>query len=193
MDNLIIIHLMGQHVDAKNRYPDIAQYNYFSKDSILRKDSYLTDTKKQEIAEYDNATRYNDEVIKKVIDFNRDKNSVIVYFSDHGEEIYDYRDHKGRDLSSSNITYDYLRSQHEIPFMIWCSDLFLSNNPTTIKMIKSSIDKPFMTDNLSHLLFHLGGIMSSYYKPKKDLLGEGYECGKRIVHDTDYDVIRFNE
>lgn len=74
--------------------------------------------KKKEIADYDNATRYNDYVLMQIINRFRNQNTVLLYFSDHGEEVYDYRDHKGRDLSSNTISYNYLKYQHEIPFMI---------------------------------------------------------------------------
>ena len=190
--NLIIYHLMGQHVDAKERFPDNHSWNYFTCDSVHRDESYITKKKKKEIADYDNATRYNDYVLMQIINRFRNKNTVLVYFSDHGEEIYDYRDHKGRDLSSNIISYNYLKYQHEIPFMIWCSDVFKGKYPQTIDDIKKSLSKPFMLDNLPNILFHLGQIDTDYYKPTKDLLNSKYICGKRMVHDTDYDEIRKN-
>ena len=190
--NLIIYHLMGQHVDAKERYPINGKWNFFTVDSIHRDDSYLSLKKKQEIAEYDNATRYNDYVLMRIIQRYRHQNSVLVYFSDHGEEIYDYRNHKGRDLSGANITYNYMKYQHEIPFMIWCSDKFKESFPQVIGEIKNSLSKPFMTDNLPHLLFHLAKIKTEYYKESKDLLSPSYNCGRRMVHDCDYDKIRDN-
>lgn len=190
--NLIIYHLMGQHVDAKERYPSNSGWDYFTADSIQRTESYLSATKKQEIAEYDNATRYNDYVLQKIIQRYRNQNTVLVYFSDHGEEIYDYRDHKGRDLSDATISYNYLKYQHEIPFMIWCSDKFKESYPQVIGGIKNSLSKPFMTDNLPHLLFHLAQIKTDYYKESKDLLSSSYNCGERMVHDKDYDQLRGN-
>lgn len=190
--NLIIYHLMGQHVDAKERYPINDDWDYFTPDSIRREESYLSVKKKQEIAEYDNATRYNDFVLMQIIQRYRNQNTVIVYFSDHGEEIYDYRDHKGRDLSGANISYNYLKYQHEIPFIIWCSDKFIENNPSVIEEIQNSLSKPLMTDNLPHLLFHLAKIKTDYYKESKDLLSTSYICGKRMVHNVNYDEIREN-
>lgn len=188
--NLVIYHLMGQHVNAKERFPGKKEWNYFTSDSIHRNEPYLTKRKKQEIADYDNATRYNDYVLLQIINRFRNQNTVLVYFSDHGEEIYDYRDHKGRDLSTEAISYNYLKFQHEIPFMIWCSDIFMKKYPQTINDIKSSLLKPFMTDNLPNLLFHLGQINTEYYKSSKDLLNLDYICGARIVHATDYDRMR---
>jgi len=85
--NLVIFHLMGQHVMATKRYPHISQFDIFSYRDIRCKQPYLDDKKKQMIAEYDNATLYNDYVLKNIIDLFRDKNTVVLYFSDHGEEF----------------------------------------------------------------------------------------------------------
>lgn len=47
------------------------------------------------IAEYDNATLYNDYVLKILLIYLEIKYGSPL-FSDHGEEIYDYRDSYGR-------------------------------------------------------------------------------------------------
>lgn len=85
-----------------------------------------------------------------------------------------------------------MKYQHEIPFMIWCSDKFKESFPQVIGEIKNSLSKPFMTDNLPHLLFHLAKIKTEYYKESKDLLSPSYNCGRRMVHDCDYDKFRDN-
>ena len=77
--NLVIFHLMGQHVMATKRYPHISQFDIFSYRDIRCKQPYLDDKKKQMIAEYDNATLYNDYVLKNIIDLFRDKNTVVLY------------------------------------------------------------------------------------------------------------------
>ena len=58
--NLVIFHLMGQHVMATKRYTHISQFNVFSYRDIRSKQPNLNDEKKQMIAEYDNDTLYND-------------------------------------------------------------------------------------------------------------------------------------
>ena len=88
-----IFHLRGQHDMAENRYPHTADNIYFSSDSI--KGDY-TDKQKLQIAFYDNATKYNDNVIYYLINKVRDRECAVVYLSDHGEEVHDYRNHYGR-------------------------------------------------------------------------------------------------
>ena len=53
-------------------------------------------------------TLYNDYVLKNIIDLFRDKNTVVLYFSDHGEEIYDYRDFNDLEFDSYMSSLDSL-------------------------------------------------------------------------------------
>lgn len=185
--NLIILHLMGQHFVAKYRYPNIKSFNRFSYRDI--KNKKLTNDQKQQIAEYDNATLYNDYVIGKVIDLFCNTKSVIVYLSDHGEEVFDYRNFIGRSHEQVK-TKEVLKYQYEIPFMIWCSDKYINDNPIKIKEIKQSINKSFMTDNVCHILFDLGSINTPYYHKDRDLISPHYKKTIRIVQNTtNYDKV----
>lgn len=180
--NLSVFHLMGQHVAYYNRFPHGGAFDYFSGDSIRRTDSYLTSEKRQLIADYDNATRYNDFVVYSIIQHFRQKNSVVIYFSDHGEEVYDYQDFRGRNWKVP-ITYHLLHYQFEVPFMIWCSDTFMNKNPKVVEQIVRAVNRPFMLDNVCHLLFHLGRVQTQYYHPERDILNDAYSCPPRIVND----------
>ena len=172
--NLVIFHLMGQHVMATKRYPHISQFNVFSYRDIRSKQPYLNDEKKQMIAEYDNATLYNDYVLKNIIDLFRDKNTVVLYFSDHGEEIYDYRDSYGRvvfDDNMKNLGYKY---QYEVPFMIWCSDKYKKKYPAIINNIKKALHRSFRTDEICNVVFHISQLNTPYYRDKYDLLSPSF-------------------
>lgn len=181
-DNLIIFHLWGQHLEAKERYPHINAFNRFNINMYrFRNERWITKSIKEEISEYDNATLYNDYVLSQIINKYRSYNAILIYLSDHGEEIYDYRNSKGR--KNIPINKNLLESQYEIPFVIWCSDTYIKNNPKVIFSIKRSLYKPFKSDNLCHLLFHIGKVKTKYYKEEDDLLSEKYRCLKRIVYN----------
>ena len=184
--NLSIFHLLGQHSYAKWRYPDNKKNNVFTAQDIKRKD--LSNSQRQAIAEYDNATLYNDYVVNEIIKYYYNKNALIVYLSDHGEEIYDYRNFLGRS-HETNKNKNALRHQYEIPFFIWCSDKYIRLHKDKINRIKSSLHKPYMTDNLPHLLFYLASIYTKYYNEKHNLLSDKYICGVRLIQNNiDYDV-----
>jgi len=188
-NNLIILHLWGQHLDAKERYPHCNEFNHFTSDSInWRKEKWITSTIKQEIAEYDNAVLYNDDVMKKIINHYRNTNAVIVYLSDHGEEIYDYRNSKGRKNIPMNRML--LKYQYEIPFVIWCSDTYKKKHPKLISLFQSALNTPMTSDNVCNLLFRIASLKTPYYRKKYDILSSNYICYKRIVADKiDYDKI----
>jgi heptose-I-phosphate ethanolaminephosphotransferase len=191
--NFIIFHLMGQHIDAKDRYPH-DKFSRFSAKDIRNNAPYMTESKKQDIANYDNATYYNDYVVNHIIDLYREKNTVVVYFSDHGEEVYDYRDSKGRVEAVPGQEKEWLRYQFEVPFVIWCSDKYKALHPDVVRRIKASLNRPFMTDNTCHLLFDLAGLKTSYYRPERDLISPKFKPSKRIVQNNiDFDAVMSNK
>ena len=184
---LTVFHLMGQHTAPIWRYPENDENAIYTADSIQRND--LNDYQRQYIAEYDNATRYNDHVIGSIIQYYRQRNAVILYLSDHGDEVYDYRDVVGRTHEPVKQK-QALKYQYEIPMVLWCSDQFIQRHPNTMKNIRRAILRPFSSDNVPQLLMGLSNIHSSFYEPKKDVLSNQYHCGKRIVQNTtDYDEV----
>ena len=180
-NNLVIFHLWGQHIDANNQFPHTRQFERFTYQDIPNKAKYLDKNKKQDIANYDNATLYNDYVIGKLFDIYREKNAVIVYLSDHGEEEFDYRDSKGRKQCNEQEIPNRLKYVHCVPFIIWCSDSFQTKNPEVIKQIRKSLNRPFMTDQVAQVLLHLAGINSGYYRPENDLINPCYKARKRLL------------
>lgn len=171
--NLVIFHLRGQHYQAKNRYPHNKQFLRFSSDNI--KSTNLTFQQKEVVAHYDNATLYNDYNIYQIIEKFRKKNAIIIYFPDHGEEVYDYRDMYGRTLENVK-THNSIKFQYEIPFIIWCSNVFINQHPQITCNISNAISKPFMIDNICQILFYLAGINCEYYHPERCLISPKYKA-----------------
>lgn len=188
--NLIIFHLMGQHIMPYKRYPQNKKFCVFTKDSIKRVD--IDDRRKTQIAYYDNATLYNDWVVYTIMNHYRNDNAVIIYFSDHGEEVYDFRDSYGR-THEKEKTPEILKYQYEIPFMIWCSNKYKETHPKVVSNISLAKDKPFMNDNVSQILMGFVGMSTHYYKPERDLISSQYKpYSHRNVQDTiNYDKKRY--
>ena len=55
----------------------------------------LSDAEQQSVADYLNATRYNDLVVDHIIRLFEKRNAIVLYFADHGEEVYNYRHQLG--------------------------------------------------------------------------------------------------
>lgn len=188
--NLILFHLMGQHTMPDKRYPK--EFERITKDDIKRDD--LDDRRRNLVAQYDNATIYNDKVVCDIIDKFSDMNAVVLYFSDHGEEVYDFRDRYGR-TQEKEKTPEMLRAQYEIPFLIWCSDLFIKRHQEMVQTIKSAIGKSFMNDNVCQILMGLVGMNTHYYHPERDLLSSQYRpYGHRNVQNSvNYEWVRYGK
>ena len=193
--NFVIFHLKGQHFVAGERYPHVKEFSRFTVDSIQRNENYLQDdVKKQRVADYDNSVLYNDSVLQHVFDIYKDRNAVVVFLSDHGEETYDYKDAIFR-YYEGHMTKGWIKNIHNIPFVIWCSDVYIQRHGGTVKAIENATDRPFMIDNLCQLLFHLGEIKSDYYIPERDLISNQFKPRKRIIEDMffkkfDYDEVK---
>lgn len=186
--NLHIFHLAGQHIDFNKRSPK--KWKKFGVGSYLERND-LDMSEKQVLADYDNATLYNDFVLDKIIEKFQKTDAIIIHFSDHGEECYDELHRIGR---MSNYTPEVLRQEYRIPFWIWCSNKYIANHPKIFQEISQAKDKPFMTDDLPHLLLYLGGIKHPAYKEYKNPLSDKFNTGrKRKVNGVaDYDCIVSN-
>ena len=179
----IIFHLMGQHFSYYNRFPHNGRFDHFLADSIMCNEPYMTKEKRQLIADYDNATYYNDEVINQIIELFKNRNTVMVYFADHGEEIYDYRDFSGR-IPEGTLDKNVLKYHFSVPFFIWCSDKYMENNKNQIESIKMARKRPLSIDNVCHLFFRLGHINTPLYLSNRDVLDSSYNCPPRIINDN---------
>ena len=188
--NLIVFHLLGQHVAPSKRFPRDS-FGFFTAKGIKRDDAYLTDKMKEYIADYDNATLYNDYVMNKIFDKFKDSNTILLYFSDHGDEAYDFRAHCGR--YHGELTPMVLKYQYDIPFVVWCSDTYKKNNPDVVNSICQAVDRPFVLDNVCNMLFNIGGISTSYYRENLDLISPNYQCQERLVKgEFIYEEIRYD-
>lgn len=183
--NLVVFHLIGQHVSYHFRYPkDKRRFGTLSYD---RHEPFFDQKASYAVTHYDNATYYNDMVMEQIFDLFRDRNAVVVYMSDHGEEVYDYRGKFGRHQHAVP-TFNEMRYQNEVPFMIWCSDRYKELHPDVVKRMQEAVDRPFVTDIIGHILLGLGNVKSEYYSARHDILSPQFKPCKRIIHDcVDYD------
>lgn len=190
--NLIFFHLIGQHVDTNQRFPE-------GRDKFHPRDyqrSELTEEQAQQVADYDNATYYNDSVVYEIIKLYNDKDALILYFADHGDEANDYRPHVGRDFHLNVVGAPGLHCQLDVPFMIYLSDSCSILHPNLQKRIEESTLRPFMLDDLPHMLFDISGIQTPWFQPSRSLINEKYDAQRRRIIDgysttepIDYDSV----
>ncbi|MDD5861194.1 MAG: phosphoethanolamine transferase [Prevotella sp.] len=188
--NLIIFHLIGQHVAYQDRYPE--GRNYFWASSYEDKRPDLSDRQRKILSYYDNACRYNDSIVNQIVRRFRRENAVVIYMPDHGEECYEgnrgfiCRNH------SAKIDWPLAHYEFEIPFWIYCSPSYRRQHREIFRSIIRARHKKFMTDALPHLLLDLAGIHAKDYHAKYDLISPEYDENRpRILKNSaDYDVLR---
>ncbi len=186
--NLIIFHLKGQHTDYRTRCPKSKQF--YKKDDYDRPG--FNARERQQMAFYDNATRYNDSIVNQIITRFEDEEAVIIYVPDHGEECYSGNVHFYGRMHSTEITARLAREEFDIPMWIYCSHNYIVAHPELFSAIIRSKDKRYMTDALPHLLLFLAGIDAPSYRPELNILDPRYnEHRPRILKNTtDYDKLK---
>ena len=187
--NLIIFHLLGQHVKYNQRFP--SDRRHFKAEDYEKKRADLNGKQRNELADYDNAVLYNDSIVDAIISRFEDKEAIIIYMPDHGEECYEgnrgfiCRNH------SAAIDYDLAHYEFEIPFWIFCSYKYAAKHPDIYKEILGAKNRRFMTDALPHMLLYLAGIHTKDYHAEYNILSPQYnEMRPRILKNTtDYDKL----
>lgn len=162
--NFIVIHLYGTHTTYRERYPEeFAKFTANDEDKPTEEGKKLT-------AEYDNAVLYNDFIVNEIIRRFEDKNAVIIYISDHGEEVFE----NGREFSGHSMEENGNRSMIEIPAIIWASQKFRQTYPEKVAAIAAAVDKPYRTDFYIHALLDLMDIRTTSFDQQKSIFSADY-------------------
>lgn len=185
--NLIIFHLMGQHMEYNKRYPKGREK--FGKDDYDRPD--LKPSQLRTLAAYDNAVVYNDSIVDQIIRRFEDEEAIVIYVPDHGEECFDGILNKAGRQHLAKIDARLAREEFHIPFWIWCSHSYAVKHPDIYGKILDARKRPLMTDALAHMLLFLGGIHTRDYIEKYNILSPNFdEKRPRLLKmQTDYNQL----
>lgn len=183
---LLIVHLIGQHVRYAERFPK--EYAHFTAEDA--RTTFGGKTGKQMMADYDNATYYNDDVVGSLLERFQETNAIGIYLSDHGEEVYDWRDQYER-TNEADISPEIARYQYEIPLLFYLSKRFQVMHEEITRQVQDCLEKPFISSDISHILLYLGGIQCADYEERKNILSPQYDIHrKRILRNqVDYDEL----
>lgn len=178
-NNFYIFHLQGNHANYFNRYPK--EFERFNKDDLT--ETIKNPDKRKRLSEYVNATLYNDYIVSEIFSRFANEDSLLIYLSDHGESIYEYKGIQGHGVVS--------RFTVEIPLIFMASDEFKLKHDEIWQKIKLAKDKPFMSDDLSHTLADILGVRPLEFEPARSLLRSEFNVNrKRTVQGVDYESIR---
>ena len=187
---LTILHLKGQHTNYHDRFPK--DRKHFNEKDYKKDWPEMSKRCRMLLADYDNATLYNDSIISEVIKRFEDEDAIVVYMSDHGEEAFgDGMEIFGRNHSAT-IDFRLAHEEYEIPMWIWYSNEYAKKHPDIVKQVKEACHRPFMTDNISQVLLYLAGIKSTHYRDDYNVLSDEYNTQRpRIIKNSvNYDELR---
>ncbi|EEO23450.2 hypothetical protein HRAG_00507 [Helicobacter bilis ATCC 43879] len=185
-----ILHLMGTHGGYAQRFPkNFAKFsekdlidknlNTFSfADSAIPLNSGQMNTK---IA-YINAIYYNDYVVSNIMQRFSHEDCIVIYLSDHGDEMYDFRDLAGHAETIGS------RFMIEVPFMIYMSDTFKQKHKDIAQKIQNAQNLPFMTDDFIHAFLDLLDIETKDSITQRSIFHKDYNAKRqRMFSGKDYD------
>lgn len=178
---LSIYHLLGQHLWAD--YPRDGAWERFHPTDIPNQERpWLTAEKLQRIADYDNATLYNDSVVARIFQAFAGENSIAVYFPDHGEEIFDYRDAAMRKGPLPGREKEYIDHVLRVPMFVFMSDDFISLHPRQSAAIRAAASRPATLADVGQMLMGIACIDSPLYRPERDLFSDRFTPKPRVVN-----------
>lgn len=148
--NFIIIHLMGSHLDYKMRYPD--KWNHFNESDYPE----LNDFQKKVIASYDNSILYNDYVVSEILKCFESEETLALYFSDHGQDVFESSDdYYGHALKGNHMS-EFAATQ--IPFVAYMSPKYQENFPDETNWLKLKKSEEMNTGNTIEFMCEVLGV-----------------------------------
>ena len=178
-DKFFILHLMGSHPSYEFRYPK--SFAKFSAADISREP--LDEGQKKELAHYLNTVAYNDFILSEIYKIFASDNTLIVYFSDHAQSLYQYR---GK-LIHGGIN----RFTLEIPLIFMASDKFKEQNADLWARIAAAKDRPFLNDDLIHAIAEILEMTDlPEFDPAHSVINADFNASRpRIIEGVDYNKV----
>ncbi|CAB5554983.1 phosphoethanolamine transferase CptA [Providencia hangzhouensis] len=173
----IVVHLLGTHMRYEFRYPEDKAI-FKDKDSVVP--ANLNDDEVKDYNAYDNAQYYNDYVVSTLIkDFDSSKeNGFLVFFSDHGEDVYDTPPHEMLGRSEGKPS----RIIYNVPFLVWQSPEWLATHQFDLN---DKTARPFSNMDFIYAWSDLAGLNYTGFEPEKSLFNEAFKPQPRYIGDPD--------
>ncbi len=171
----VFIHLMGSHLTYALRYPP--EFGVFSSTDDIPTKPWRPESAKRYVNTYDNSILYTDLIVSGIINAVKRKggNAFVVYFSDHGQEVYDTRPVRGQ------IANDPSKHMLDIPFLCWFSPEYQRRNAEFVGRVKGAVHKPWVTSEFAYAAAELARLSFGGSKPEKTPFSAGYEPWARYA------------
>jgi len=182
---LIVVHLMGAHLKYEQRYPP--EFARFS--GSEHTPPGLDAEKLASFNAYDNAVLYNDTIVARLIETfaAAGAHGFLLYFSDHGEEVFDTPPHEvlGRNEDAPTP------GMYAIPFLLWTSPSWQAAHP---RDLAAAAARPYSTTHLIHTWSDLAGLAYDGYRPELSVVNPAFRPFTRWIGKPgdlrDFDSLR---
>lgn len=150
---LHILHSIGSHWWYNSHYTD--EFERYT--PVIKSRVVSSNTQEEMINSYDNTILYTDFFIKETIDLIRDKKSILIFLSDHGESLGE----DGYYLHGADRP-----ELHYPAAFVWYSDKYAQSFPDMIENLKDNSDKKYRSDYLFHSIIDAADITTEYIEPQ---------------------------
>ncbi len=170
-----VIHLMGAHEEFSKRYPP--EFARFTPEDEAGRGALEDASARAVRAAYDNAVLYDDAIVDEIIRRFEDKDALVIFISDHGEEVYDTRAQFGHGDETSPW-------QRAVPMVFWMSKAFRANHPTDVQRIEAARRNHWQSDEMIHTLLDLMHVRVADFDETKSLLAPRQEQAEKEGNDS---------
>lgn len=171
--NFVVLHIMGSHIEYRNRYPD--EFQKFNDDTVNQE------------KDFDNTVLYTDWFLSQVYDYAKQNLHLdaMIYFSDHGSDPS-----VGRRPDGASFTV--LR----IPMFAYLSPEYQERNPEVVQAVKANKDKYFTNDLEYEFICGILNMQSPNYDPTYSIASSKWKMERKdlvtrfgqtsLLEDKDY-------
>lgn len=170
-----VIHLMGAHEEFSKRYPP--EFARFMPEDEAGRGALEDASARAVRAAYDNAVLYDDAIVDEIIRRFEDKDALVIFISDHGEEVYDTRAQFGHGDETSPW-------QRDVPMVFWMSNVFRTNHPADVQRIEAARGNHWQSDEMIHTLLDLMHVRVADFDETKSLLAPRQEQAEKEGNDS---------
>lgn len=174
--HMIFVHLMGTHFTYEKRYPK--DQRPFATTDDLRLDADVSDPRAGTIINhYDNAVAYQDQVLGEIMNHLNaaDRDALLIYFSDHGEEVYNTDNFAGH--SEDRVT----PAMREVPVIVGYSRGYAKRSADDLVRWRRYAAQPFSTFQLTPSVAGLLGLRSDAFHDRDNVFSDQFRPDQAVI------------
>lgn len=187
----VVLHMIGSHIPYEERYTAASRI-YRPTLSDLGVEQPLPQHKQAAINSYDNTVIETDQFLARVIDVlrNEPRPAVLLFTSDHGENLFDDERHLFMHAQRGPTRYDT-----HVPLLAWMNAPYRAAHPAIAQALRANHLKKVSHADVFPTLLEAGGVLWEGRDARRSFASSSYEEQPRAVmtdlrNSTLYDSLR---